>query len=61
MSKRLEQIMLKNIQMANKNIKKCSKLLDIWDMPTKIRKTPNIPQWQKFITHTIPCSGADVE
>ena len=29
MSKRLEQILLKNIQMVNTNIKRCSKLLDI--------------------------------
>lgn len=43
MSKRLEQIELKNIHLANKNIKRSSKLLDIRDMQT-MRKPPNIPQ-----------------
>lgn len=61
MSKRLEQIVLKNLQMANKNIKRCSKLLDIRDMQTTMRKAPNILQWQKLKSLTIPCSGADVE
>lgn len=61
MSKRLEQIVLKNIQMANKNIMRYSKLLDIRDMQTTMRKAPNILQWQKFKSRTIPCSGVDVK